>query len=59
MDGPTRPTNHRTDIESPAGRIKAIGTWVPGGGVTLVVGKLGAGAGRRSNGECRLRGIDE
>ncbi len=48
--GRTRPVT----IDS--GQKQATGTWVSGRGVTLVLGKLGGEAGRRSNGKCRFRG---
>ena len=37
-----------------SGQAQVTGTCVSGGGVTLVLTKLGGGAGRRSNGKCRV-----
>ncbi len=37
-----------------SGQKQAIGLSFQGGRVTLVLGKLGGGAGRRSNGKCRV-----
>ena len=49
------PSSGRTrPVTVDSGQKQATGTWVSGGGVTLALGKLGGGAGRRSNGECRL-----
>ncbi len=45
--GRTRP------VTVDSGQNQATGTWFPGGGVTLVVRKVGGGSGRRSNGKCR------
>ncbi len=46
--GRTRP------VTVDSGQKQANGTWDSRGGVTLVLGKLGGGAGRRSNGRFRL-----
>ena len=45
----------RTPGTVDSGQKQATATWVSGGGVTLVVGKLGGGAGRRLNGKCWVR----
>ena len=58
--GPTGPPGRRLGARrggSPSipVRSKRLELGFPAGGVTLVLGKLGGGAGRRSNGKCRLQ----